>query len=178
MLFLLHIYVYAFNVFSCSLVYARINSYYTNGERHGVTADEYARAGNSWEAGQIFQQRKILYLLEDKEYLGEKRRINWKPFSTRPGSHENERWLIIHRESRREPWHNLEYPSPLGVLSLPLSPSRYASLLPSFSIARPFAFSRAHLRESSSRGTACKILEAARQPRQRIISRRFSYIAA
>lgn len=152
---------------------------YQQRERHGLTADEYARAGNSWEAGQIFQQQKILYLLEDKEYLRKKRRINWKPFSTRPGSHENERWLIIHRESRREPWHNLEYPSPLSV-SFPLSPSRYNSLLPSFSIARPFAFSlsHAHLRESSSRGTACKILEAARQPRQQIISRRFFYIAA
>lgn len=118
---------------TCSVAvwfYARINSYYTNGERHGVTADEYARAGNSWEAGQIFQQRKILYLLEDKEYLGEKRRINWKPFSTRPGSHENERWLIIHRESRREPWHNLEYPSPLS-----------RSFAPSFSLSLHFSSS-------------------------------------
>lgn len=67
---------------------------------------------------------------------------------------------------------------------LVLSAFRSLFLLPVtllfFSIARPFAFSlsHAHLRESSSRGTACKILEAARQSRQQIISRRFSYIAA
>lgn len=68
-------------------------------------------------------------------------RANWKPFSTRPGSHENERWLIIHRESRHEPWHNLEYPSPLGFSFLLLSLSLYIYIFfyPAL-IAEPFAF--------------------------------------
>lgn len=111
-------------------------------------------------------------------------RANWKPFSTRPGSHESERWLIIHRESRHEPWHNLEYPSPLGfsflLLCLSLSLSLYIYIFLSCvdSGTLCLSLSYAHLRESSpTGGTACKILEPGEQPRQQIISRCFSYIA-